>query len=56
MELSARLNINPNIDTAHQCVLDDETRNWQNVLESLIAIIAFLVQQCLPYRGTNDIL
>jgi|UniRef100_A0A2S2R6M3 hypothetical protein len=56
MELSARLNSNQTIDPAHQRVLNNETRHWQNVLERLMAIIEFLGKQCLPLRGTNDIL
>jgi len=54
MELSARLNSNQTIDAAHQRVLNNETRHWQNVLERLMAIIEFLGKQCLPFRGTND--
>ncbi|CAI6358832.1 unnamed protein product [Macrosiphum euphorbiae] len=56
MELSARLNSNQTIDAAHQRVLNNETRHWQNVLERLMAIVEFLGKQCLPFRGTNDIL
>ncbi|KAF0769725.1 Uncharacterized protein FWK35_00022169 [Aphis craccivora] len=56
IELSARLNSNQTIDAAHQRVLNNETRHWQNVLESLMAIIEFLGKQCLPFRGTNDVL
>ncbi|XP_022180482.1 uncharacterized protein LOC111040778 [Myzus persicae] len=56
MEQSARLNSNQTIHAAHQRVLNNETRHWQNVLERLMAIIEFLGKQCLPFRGTNDVL
>jgi hypothetical protein len=56
MELSTKLNSNQTIDAAHQRVLNNETRHWQNIFERLMAIIEFLGKQCSPLRGTNDVL
>jgi hypothetical protein len=36
--------------------MNAETCHWQAVLERLVAIIQFLGQQCLAFRGSSDIL
>lgn len=51
MELSVRLSTIKTIDAAHQRALNIETQHWQNVLERLFAIVEFLSQQCLSFRG-----
>lgn len=56
MELSVRLSTNKTIDAAHQRALNMESQHWQNVLERLFAIIEFLSQQCLSFRGSSDVL
>lgn len=53
-ELALRLRTNKTIDACNQRMLDEETKHWKNVLERLLAIVHFLAQQCLPFRGTSD--
>ncbi|XP_033228982.1 uncharacterized protein LOC117180599 [Belonocnema kinseyi] len=53
-ELALRMRTNKTIDANHQRMLDDEARYWQNVLERLLAVIHFLAQQYLTFRGTSD--
>ncbi|XP_033221157.1 zinc finger MYM-type protein 5-like [Belonocnema kinseyi] len=53
-ELALRVRTNKTIDANHQRMLDDKARHWQNVFERLLAIIHFLAQQSLAYRGTSD--
>jgi hypothetical protein len=56
VELSDRLNSNTTIDERIQRLLNAETRHWQAMLERLVAIIQFLGQQYLSFRGSSDIL
>jgi hypothetical protein len=54
IELSDTLNSNTTIDERIQSLLNAETRRWQAVLERLAAIIQFLGQQYLAFRGSSD--
>jgi hypothetical protein len=54
MELSRRLKSNTTIDCTHQRILQQEIKYWQTVFQRLTAIITFLGQQCLAFRGTSD--
>ena len=54
VNLATRLKFEKTIDAFQQKMLDAETRHWRNILERLIAIVHFLGQQCLPFRGTSD--
>lgn len=56
VELRSRLRANSTLDSQLQKALEEETRRWEAVLERLLAIIIFLAEQCLPLRGTSDIL
>jgi hypothetical protein len=56
IELSDRLNSNTTVDERNQRSLNAETCHWQAVLERLVAIVQFLGQQCLAFRGSSDIL
>lgn len=54
VELSIRLGSGSTIDENTQRILNTETRHWKNVIERIIAIVQFLAQQCLPFRGDSD--
>lgn len=56
VELSSRLKSHKTIDQENQKIVEAETRHWRSVLERLIAIVHFLGQQCLPFRGTKEVL
>jgi hypothetical protein len=56
IELSDRINSNTIIDERIQRLLNAETHHLQAVLERLAAIINFLSQQYLAFRGSSDIL
>uniref|UniRef100_A0A8C3HBI5 TTF-type domain-containing protein n=1 Tax=Chrysemys picta bellii TaxID=8478 RepID=A0A8C3HBI5_CHRPI len=56
IELSNRLRTGTTIDAVQQRQLNSEILRWQAVLERLLAIINFLAEQCLAFRGASDIL
>ncbi|XP_065658711.1 zinc finger MYM-type protein 1-like [Hydra vulgaris] len=56
MELANRLDTNKTIDALQQQLLSAEIQCWQLVLERLFAIMTFLEEQCLAFRGNSDIL
>ena len=54
IELEVSLMSETTIDATKQRILNEEVRHWQNVLERLLAIVLFLGQQCLSFRGSSD--
>ena len=56
MELANRLDTNKTIDASQQRLLRAEIQRWQLVLERLFAIVIFLGEQCLAFRGNSDVL
>mgnify|MGYP003530496588 CR=1 FL=1 len=56
MELANRLDTNKTIDASQQRLLSAEIQRWQLVLERLFAIVIFLGEQCLAFRGNSDVL
>ncbi|XP_065667962.1 zinc finger MYM-type protein 1-like [Hydra vulgaris] len=56
MELANRLDTNKTIDASQHQLLSAELQRWQLVLERLFAIVTFLGEQCLAFRGNSDVL
>lgn len=54
LETCNRLNLNKTIDSENQAIIQAVTRHWQEVLQRLIAIITFLGEQNLAFRGSSD--
>jgi hypothetical protein len=56
LEMEHRLNtgIGPLIDNMLQKQLNAEKLHWRNVLQRLLAIVQFLSQRNLTFRGTSD--
>jgi len=54
LEVERRLQINQTLDKELERQISAEKVHWQNVLERLLAIVKFLAERNLAFRGTSD--
>lgn len=53
-ELKLRLDKKCTVDKIQQNLFDSEKECWRAIIKRMIAIVQFLVSQCLAFRGTNS--
>ena len=52
-ELHQRLCSGQTINKEHEKIINEQTKHWQQVFKRLVAIVQFLAEKNLAFRGTN---
>ena len=53
-ELHQRLCSGQTIDKKHEKIINEQAKHWQQVFKRLVAIVQFLAEKNLAFRGTNE--
>ena len=53
-ELHQRLFSGQTIDKKHKKIINEQAKHWQQVFKMLVAVVQFLAEKNLAFRGTNE--